>query len=758
MLLPINTMVICIYHPYWGHSSFHSVAIDALLDIVLHGRSLHSAKQLIICGDFNGLAAYVDTINSLMGTESLFSRPTHGNNQLDFVLVSHPSFYLKARIMAPFGRSDHSVIFCPTVCKATPPKVTKIQFRKKSTAACNNFRTELSTAEFLQDLLHESNVDTCTEIFSKGLRELFCAHFPLRTLRLRSDDKPWIKPSLKLLINERDRAYSQKKTLKYLRLREKTISHIKKLKRDFLHSARYNKKPSSQWNFINKLLNRQKKNSVDCDVNVLKDTFSSVFTRKEASTCASFCLDNLPSIALSFTMHDIVHILRNLKKGSPGPDDLPFWILRDNCEVLAPAFYHLCTLSVKSGIFPACFKRALVTPIPKCPHPTTSDFRPISMLPIASKVLEKLVYRKWFNSVIPKMDPHQFAFVPRIGQGTSVALTFIVHHILSFLDSPGCVRLLMIDYSKAFDRLPHHVILSSLIGFGAPKQLVQWISSYLTNRTQRVKHPTLPCKSDWYEATSGVPQGSILAPLLFSLVIDYLKPKFSNTLIVKFADDVCLLHCLRQSAEDNLAEEFKHVSAWSEENGLRLNATKTKLMHFQTKRTISLPPLIDESTGAAIEVVSSTKLLGLIIDTDFSWNDHLEFTLLRIRRRIGMLYALKEAGATPAILWHVYCAMIRSIASYAFPAWCNISASRFRHFREFERRICKTFNLSPNIAFTEFCNSIAQRLATKSVHKHHPLSFIYDHSASRYSLRLGKSHRKLKCRTSDLGNSFLRFA
>ena len=155
-----------------------------------------------------------------------------------------------------------------------------------------------------------------------------------------------------------------------------------------------------------------------------------------------------------------------------GPDGIPFWLLRDHCDLLAPAVYHICNLSLSTGTVPNCFKKAYVSPVPKCDNPSTADHRPISLLPIISKILERLVLRKWFTDIIQHISPTQFAFVPRIGQGTVTALTYLIHHILSFLDKPGAVRLLLLDYTKAFDKLPHQAIIDALIGFQAPKELV----------------------------------------------------------------------------------------------------------------------------------------------------------------------------------------------------------------------------------------------------------------------------------------------
>ena len=134
-----DILVICLYHPNWGSSPYHSKAVNALVDIVTHSRESHSAKHLLICGDFNDLGLHVNSINSLLGTESLFDFPTRSNKQLDFVLCSRKSCFKKPRLSAPLGRSDHSVVFCPSENKPPEPKIIKIQFRKKSPSVCTAF-------------------------------------------------------------------------------------------------------------------------------------------------------------------------------------------------------------------------------------------------------------------------------------------------------------------------------------------------------------------------------------------------------------------------------------------------------------------------------------------------------------------------------------------------------------------------------------------------------------------------------------------
>ena len=139
-----------------------------------------------------------------------------------------------------------------------------------------------------------------------------------------------------------------------------------------------------------------------------------------------------------------------------------------------------------------------------------------------------------FHNIISHIGRDQFAFVPRVGQSSVAALTYFMHRILSFLDSPGAVRML-IDYTKAFDRIPHQIILKSLAFFNAPNELIHWMTSYLQSRMQCVKVNGLCSK--WFDSTSGVPQGGILSPLLLCFVINELQPRFANSCVVKFADE-----------------------------------------------------------------------------------------------------------------------------------------------------------------------------------------------------------------------------
>jgi hypothetical protein len=322
------------------------------------------------------------------------------------------------------------------------------------------------------------------------------------------------------------------------------------------------------------------------------------------------------------------------------------------------------------------------------------------------------------------MDSMQFAFVPGIGKGTVCALALMQHRILEFLDrGSGAVRMLLIDLTKAFDKAQPSVIVSALQRLGAPCEAIFWIYNYLTNRKQAVR--LLSTISSWVDVISGVPQGSVLGPFLFAAIIDSLCPLHTNSLMIKYADDVTLLHFVRSPEEDRLAEEWENASSWCSNHQLIPNTSKTALMDFCTAGSLVLSDVMC-ADGSLISRVTSAKVLGVTISNDFSWNLNIDSSIAKASQRLYAIKALRSLGIPGPQLWTIYRAFIESILLYAFPAWCNTTQSSFKKLEKVSKRVQCLIGSPPPVSLLFSAKEMCINLTNKiTAHPDHPLRTLY---------------------------------
>lgn len=346
----------------------------------------------------------------------------------------------------------------------------------------------------------------------------------------------------------------------------------------------------------------------------------------------------------------------------------------------------------------------------------------------------------------------QFAFVNLPGRGVTSALTLINCLILRHLETPGAVRLLFIDFAKAFDSVSHSRILDTLLSVGVPAAIVFWVKSYLSNRYQRVKsHNSF---SEWLEVPSGVPQGSIIGPPLFAIFIASLRTLCSCCRLVKYADDVTVMNFVRDPADDHILETLSHISQWCESNFMRINFSKTNLMDIITKSSLSL------RSSESMTCVRVVRLLGVIHSDSLKWNNHIDHAIKRASKLIFCIFCLKRSGVSSVVLWSVYEAIIRSVLVFAFPAFCNLSNYLRQRLCAFEKRVSRIIGSQPSKSITDFCDMLCRRLsASVNSDSGHPLRELCSKiPASAYSLRRRQTTLRPPCaKTERFKNSFIRF-
>ena len=231
--------------------------------------------------------------------------------------------------------------------------------------------------------------------------------------------------------------------------------------------------------------------------------------------------------------------------------------------------------------------------------------------------------------------------------------------------------------------------------------------------------------SSWSKVSSGVPQGSVLGPILFCMVIDDFACVCSNSFCVKYADDVSILHFVRKSCDDNLQAEWNNVIDWSSTNCLPINMSKSCVMDIVTKKEISLTCVTD-SDGNALKNVSDVTILGVRFSSDLKWNLHFDCVLKKVSKRWYIIYNLVRSGSPPNLLVRAYFAFIRSILLYSFPTLCNASGYLLEKFKRVERRFVRIANVAPQKSVLTAAESTCIRLfQTIDANPSHPLRMMF---------------------------------
>ena len=308
---------------------------------------------------------------------------------------------------------------------------------------------------------------------------------------------------------------------------------------------------------------------------------------------------------------------------------------------------HIFNSSITSGEFPSIWKLSHIRPLPKNSNPiTTEDLRPISILPALSKALEHIVHTQLtqFLEVNGILNPFQSGF--RSHYSTCTALVKITDDIRSAMDNRHITLLSLLDFSKAFQTIDHEILMTKLSFIYNFSQLaLSWFKSYLTNRKQKII--TSDTHSNWISVLCGVPQGSILGPLLFSLYINDLPKNISASKYHLYADDVqCYISSTPSTIVSSLQclnTDIKNVCTLAREHGLQINAAKSKFIIIGSRKVLSsintadIPGLV--VNGVRVPISESVTNLGLCINKHLTWTEHVNNIC---RKTYGALHSLRR--------------------------------------------------------------------------------------------------------------------
>ena len=497
---------------------------------------------------------------------------------------------------------------------------------------------------------------------------------------------------------------------------------------------------------------------------VLNEFFISQSQKSVQNVSDSLPSINVPAVSqntlteLHADADSVGRILCNLDPAkSAGYDKIPTRLLKCAAKEIAPSLTCLLNASFRQASLPQDWKDATVTPVFKKGNAASpTNYRPISLLSVVAKVQERVVYNSLYAHVEPHLPDHQSGF--RCNDSTELQLSRLVHQISEARDAGRTVMSCFFDLSKAFDRVWHDGLLAKLRHLGIHDTALNWFTAYLRDRRQRVRVEN--CFSTWSTIPAGVPQGSVLGPLLFLIYTIDLPTACTNrlTMCSQFADDTALITSAMTfaAAESSLQEAVRSAHTWLQDWHLLVNAAKTVVIifHHANRPPEKLPDI--QLGNTVLSVVSEHRHLGMLFQQNLCWDSHIHHVLAKASGRLWQFHRLRSSLNSRAMLY-LYRSYIRPIVEYASLAYSSLSTTLSDCLERFQRkaaRICLRLPLFTPVQHSSLLHhaelpTLSSRRKLKSILLAHSIQFRYapshilaipvTHSLSPYSLRQSRT-------------------
>ena len=645
-------------------------------DINFHLERLHDADTIRL----------QDTLSSF-GLVQHVNQPTHNKGGTLDVIITRSTDDTSTVDTRETGASDHLLLMTDINLQSPSVCYTTIQSR--------SWR-QLDTDKFKADLLQSLSIDQSESVddmistFDNTVKILLDRHVPVKTVtrRKRASDA-WYDEQCrqqKRCVRKHERRYKRTRNdndratwLAALRSMHK-LNDVKRSQFWCGHIESQRGKPREMWRSVNRLLGRQP--SPTSGVGVIDaDTMASFFRNKVDEIRVSTADADEPTYTINSSdcsfmgfepvnVQAVIKLIRDAPPKTSPIDPLPMWLLKVCADEVAPFISKLFNQSLCVGVVPTAFKTAIVTPLLKKTGLNDSDpsnYRPISNLATLGKLLERVVAQQITSYLCQNNLFPEFQSAYRQYRSTETALIKVVNDIIRALDDGDLALLTLLDLSSAFDTVDHEILLNRLeISFGIQSLPLKWMRSYLTSRSQAVSFGGRKSMSETVHC--GVPQGSVLGPLLFILyTADVEKLIRSLDLSVHLYADDTQQYCSAKAAEsDSLKQRTVHVvnqvALWMASNRLRLNAAKTECMWCATARR---QHLVDHTpidlNGVAITPSTSVRDLGVLLSSDMSMNSHVNKVVSECFYKLRQLKTCRRCLPTPVAASLINCFVISKV-------------------------------------------------------------------------------------------------
>jgi hypothetical protein len=724
----------CIYRP--GSATLTNKFFDELSDAL--DRLATFVEPVVVTGDLNvrfdrptdphtvqltDMLAAHGLVNHVMST-------THNKGgSLDVVITRVDAPPPSVHIIDA-GLSDHQLLRWQAPLSRPCPTYITSTGRPWNRLDPVVFRSALQSSSLCRPECWSSlDVDALARMYDDELRTVLDRLVPERTTtcRRRASD-PWFdndcrvaKRTVRLFERDARRAarafrpdatvVAAAKSAWYARRRE--YRNLQRQKRESFWQSRIESERSSPrklWRSVDTLMGRGRGPST---VPISADDLHSFFDAKVAGVRAS--TDDAPPATYStappdcrladfrrLTADDVIMAVRQLPDKQCRSDPMPTRLLKSNVDVLAPFLVNLFNRSLSVGTVPDVFKAAYITPLLKKEDADPSDvkfYRPISNLPVLSKLLERLVAKQLLDYLTTSRLLPDLQSAYRSFHSTETGVLKVLSDILLAVDAGDLAMLALLDMSAAFDTVDHDILLRRLqqsYGLGGP--VLQWFRSYLMERTQFVR-----CGSGSGSAPTrvryGVPQGSVLGPILFVLyAAGLLRLILEHGLSPHaYADDVQVYGFCRPDAsvllQDRISACIADVAVWMRSNRLQLNAAKTEIIWFASARRQHQLPTAPIVIGSdAVSPVSTVRDLGVHLDADLSMRAHISKTVASCFASLRQIRSIRRSVPRP-VLQSLVAALVISKLDYGSATLAGLPAVQLN-------RLQAVLNAAARLIFT----------------------------------------------------------
>ena len=612
------------------------------------------------------------------------------------MLSNAPTFVRSTHVDPPISTTDHSTLSAI------------LNFKIQHDCAFERLIWDFKNANFTEfrKCLTEKDWDYCfdtedIDVASKRWNETFLnvarSCIPNKIVMIRPRDSPWFTTYLHKLKHKVNRAYHAMKQNqteyrweKYISLRTKYLDELKASEKAYnerlSHSLSEQRGSSRWWSTVKHLLGKSDDSSYPplkvnndyvTDNKAKADIFNSFFINNSNIDTSSaelpdfnYLTDQRLSeiITNEGEVHDLLKSLDVNK--STGHDGIGPRMLREAGPSIVPSLTRLINFSFQCCKVPVDWKKAQVTPIyKKNARDEPNNYRPISILPTVSKIAEKIVFKHVYNYFLDHgLLSRDQSCVP--GDSTVNQLAYLYHQFCQAIDEKKDIQIVFCDIKKAFEKVWFEGLLFKLKQQGITGNLLSWFESYLHDRYQRVGIKGQ--NSDWKLIPAGVPQGSVLGPLLFIVYIGDLVQNIQSN-IKLYADDTTLYVASDDLEEGSalLNEDLSAISEWANQWLVTFCPQKTVYMHVSLKKDKQNPPPIFFE-GKQLEEVQHHKHLGVVFSNNLTWSEHITSIAKSAGKCVGAMKKLKHS-VDRKTLNSVYLTFVRPKLEYASIVWQDCS-------------------------------------------------------------------------------------